>query len=380
MNSRYAGIMAMPAAMKQRTVGVIVSTPLQYLNALELVEELACRERYLAIQEAFYNLLDFADLPGFASWRRVEVVPAGTQLPEQRAGRYVRCLVDLLTDRQAHRRIGLMLEDWPPLELVVIGNPYEVIHQDFAAQSAADELLICDDGTASAVFDPAVNSRSRQLRKRMIGIRHDPLAHAWWYTAYPQGRRQHRLLLNTYSYLRAQVSRRYDSSRGADDIWFLGQPLVEFGVISATAYAELIRSIATNVYRGRRLRYLPHPREWPTCLGSLAAAAGIELAKRSGPVEIELIRCECPPARVGMLYSSAFQTCHTIFAGAVPFDVFEPDERQLKPCNGETRIMRDCYAYFRAHVRDPHRFFHQDAALDWAQAGTEQDDLLGENA
>lgn len=380
MNSRDDDIMAMPAAMKQRTVGVIVSTPLQYLNALELVEELACRERYLAIQEAFYNLLDFADLPGFTSWRRVEVVSAGTRLPEQRTGRYVRCLVDLVADRQAHRRIGHVLEDWPPLEMAVIGNPYEVIHQDFVVQSGADELLICDDGTASAVFDPAVNSRSRQLRKRMIGIRHDPLAHAWWYTAYPQGRRQHRLLLNTYSYLRSQVSRRHDRSPGPDAIWFLGQPLVEFGVMSASAYAELIRGIGTHVYRGRRLRYLPHPREWSTCLDSLAAATGVELARRSGPVEIEMIRCECPPARVGMLYSSAFQTCHTIFAGAIPFDVFEPDERHLKPCNGETRIMRDCYAYFREHVRAPHRFFRQDAGLDWMQAGTGQDDLLGGNA
>ncbi|MBZ9538049.1 hypothetical protein KGQ90_03705 [Modicisalibacter tunisiensis] len=373
MNSHHASIATIPDAMKERVAGAVVATPLQYLNALELVEALACRQRYLVIQEAFYRRSDFADLPGFSDWQRVDVIPADRPTP--RSGRYARFVIDLVADFVAHRRVGRVFNDWPVLDQAIIGNPHEVLQQDFASRSGAGDLLICEDGTSSAVFDPSVESRSRRLRRRVLGVRDDLLDHVWWYTAYPQGRRSQRLLLNTYAFLRSQLSQRCATSREDSEIWFLGQPLVEFGVMSAVAYADVIRSIARDVYPGRRLRYLPHPREWPDCLARLEADTGVTLARRSGPVEIELIRCARPPARVGMLYSSAFQTCHTIFAGAIPFDVFEPGAWELAPDNGETRIMRDCYAYFREHVRPPHHFFHQDASLGWARLEVGQENL-----
>ncbi|EPC04197.1 hypothetical protein L861_02470 [Litchfieldella anticariensis FP35 = DSM 16096] len=353
-----------PADLHGRRCHVMVSTPLQYLNAKELVELLGSRERYLVILEQHYRHRDFVDLPGIANWTRIDTVKAGRLLPHVRLSPLLRCLADVLADVATHRRIAQMLIRWPTSELLVIGNPNEVLHLDFASQGGGQELLICDDGT-STLSGFADRSRSKWLRRRLLGIRRTLLDNAWQFTAYADVRPGTRTLHNTYDYLRSYVMKRSPGGGAARDIWFLGQPLVEFGVTSLSAYLELVQSIRSGAYAEQRVLYWPHPRECRDNLARLASATGMEVVSRSGPIELELVRQPLPPARVATLYSSAYQSCYAIFGDAVAFDVFEPHQDYWQSGHSEVRIMRDCYAYFRSHVRPPHRFFRQENTHDW---------------
>lgn len=356
----------MPAELVGGRCGVVISTPLQYLNALELVEELGCRERYLVILTQPYTQQDFVELPGFSSWTRIDTFSAGRLLPGARLSFSLRCLVEVLADAAVHRRVARQLRQWPAMELFVIGNPHEVLHQDFAARGGGQQVLICDDGTTT-LAGPRIRSRCKWLRRRLLGISPRLLENAWYFTAYPEIQQGGRVLHNRYAYLRSLLAGRSQDREAPGEIWFLGQPLVEFGVTTLTAYAKLVRGIRESVYADQRVRYWPHPRESEDNLARLADIVGVEVASRAGPIELVLARQPTPPARVATLYSSAYQTCHTIFGGAVAFDIFEPHEDHWHPAHSEVRVMRDCYAYFRRHVQAPHRLFYQDPTRAWCR-------------
>ncbi|MDI5934161.1 hypothetical protein [Halomonas kalidii] len=362
----------MPAELLGRRCGVVISTPLQYLNALELVEGLGCRERYLVILKQHYSEHDYLDLPGFSRWARIDIVSADTLLFYTRLGQPLRCLADMLNDFSVHQRIARVLPQWPAMELFVIGNPHEVLHQDFASLGGGQQVLICDDGTTS-LAGPWIRSRCKWLRRRLLGISPRLLEDAWHFTAYPATPQEGRVLHNRYAYLRSLLAGRSQDRQAPGEIWFLGQPLVEFGVTTLTAYAKLVQGIRESLYADQRIRYWPHPRESEDNLARLADITGVEVASRAGPIELVLARQPTPPDRVATLYSSAYQTCHLIFGGAVAFDIFEPHEDHWHPEHSEVRIMRDCYAYFRRHVQAPHRLFCQDPACSWRRVGPVDD-------
>ena len=351
--------------LKRRRCHVIVSTPLQYLNAVELVVALECSECYLVVMEEYYTLEEFSRLPRFSRWTGVKGISVGKPL-EPTAGAWRRGLREALIDRQLHRRFIRQLKRWPAADVVVMGNPVELRHHDFCGQAGGRETLVCEDGTATLRGDIIPRSRSKHLRRRLLGIDNHVMDAVWWFTAYPEAMDGRRHIVNSYAYLRSQLASRRQREGGSDGAWLLGQPLAEFNVLDFSSYLALVQGIAEQVYAGQALKYWPHPRESQENLAELDKIPGVEVVRRSQPIELELMQAKIMPERVATLYSSAYQTCQAIFGDTVPFDVLEPCYSHWPSGESEVSVMKEFYALCRQDLRHPNRLWAQGRDNRWS--------------
>lgn len=350
--------------LKGRRCHAIVSTPLQYLNAMELVVALECSERYLVVLEEHYVLEDFSELPQFSEWTEVMGVSVGKPLKSP-AGGWRRGLKEALVDRRLHRRLGRLLKRWPTADLVVIGNLGELRHRDFCSQAEGREVLVCEDGTATLCGDAIGLSRSKRLRRRLLGIDDYGTSAIWWFTAYPEAMAERRHIVNNYAYLRSQLASRRQRERGSGGIWLLGQPLAEINVLDFSAYFALVQGVAEQVYAGQVLKYWPHPRESQENLAELDRIPDVEVMHRSQPIELELMKAKVMPERVATFYSSAYQTCQAIFGDTVPLDILEPCYSHWPSSGNEVSILKEFYVLCRQNLRQPNRLWTQQQDHRW---------------
>lgn len=349
-----------------RRCHAIVSTPLQYLNAMELVTALASQECYLVVLEEHYALDFFSRLPQFSRWTDVAAVPAGNPAERPEAA-WRRGMKEALIDRRLHRRFIRLLKQWPRAELVVIGNPRELRHLDFAGLAGGRDILVCEDGTASLRRDVGELSLAKRLRQRLLGIDIHWLDGAWWFTAYPEAMGARRHMVNRYDYLRGLLASRRQAAGGGDDIWLLGQPLVELELLSGADYRTLVADVINQIYAGLTLQYWPHPRETVGNLAELAEIPGLDVKRHGQPVELALIAAEVLPQRVATFYSSAYRTCQAIFGDAVPFDVLEPCTANWAEGHHELSILEECYAFYRRDLKRPNSYFQQGRDRRWRE-------------
>lgn len=350
--------------LKGRRCHVIVSTPLQYLNAVELVTALECSERYLVVMEEYFTLEDFSRLPRFSEWTAVKGIHVSKPLPPP-AGSLRRGLKEALVDRQLHRRFTRQLTHWPETDLVVMGNLRELRHHGFCGLAGGQETLICEDGTASLHGDSVERSRSKRLRRRLLGIEDHGMDAAWWFTAYPEAMGERRHIINRYTDLRSQLASRRRRGGGGDGVWLLGQPLAEINVLDFSVYLALVQGVVEQVYVGQALKYWPHPRESQENLVELDKIPGVEVMRRSQPIELELMKAKAMPERVVTFYSSAYQTCLAIFGDTVPFDILEPCYSYWPSDGVEVSILKEFYALCRQKLRHPNRFWTQGRDDSW---------------
>lgn len=150
------------------------------------------------------------------------------------------------------------------------------------------------------------------IRHALLGLRTSPPPEVTFFTAYDLCvERPDRVVQHGFEQLRAQ--RACDTN--SNETWFIGQNVVEGGVMTAARYEAFVRHVASRV--SSRVRYVPHPREEPARLAALASSIDIDVTRFDHPIELELLARPWPAAIVGVC-SSALHSAATICGGAVP--------------------------------------------------------------
>ena len=104
------------------------------------------------------------------------------------------------------------------------------------------------------------------------------------------------------------------SAKGSE-VFFLGQPLLEDGYVSAGDLATLLRDVE-RYYAGRELIYVPHKRETSLSL-DVVRGLGLNLVEFDDPIEIVLTTGRRQPRILSSFFCSALENCGILLGDAL---------------------------------------------------------------
>lgn len=293
----------------------VVATPLQLLNVRE----------YLAHAGAAPSTCEVWALVGAQAGRSgVSQMAATAQAIGWEPARQISIPIDhrarrWVIDLGTARRLAASLDEDTVL---IVGNTTARAMR-IAANAHAGRCVVVDDGAATAVH-AAHRARAWQaapswqvpgFRRAIVGERLRMVTRpVEWFSMFPI---EHlpfdRLDRNHLPVLRDQMRSRPRTARRRYGNLFLGQPLVEDGVLGEERYrSALARAIEA---RAGTWLYVPHRRERAVAVRERVDALGLATADLGLPVELAVLAGDVEVDAIVSVASSALATCGLLFAG-----------------------------------------------------------------
>jgi len=294
----------------------VVSSPLQLMNAIEAVHHFKVQEPILLIlyvdnprtQEQMQKLKSM--IPWHGSY--------SLALPQTLKGR----LGFALAVKRLKKEMNL-----PSLRYIFVGD-YEGDHMNHVVNSfEAKEVYLLDDGIVVTFYQEHQKQTSLKVK-----IRH------WIYRAlgYDLGAIKHSfftiytldyspVVRNEYRFFKSYI----DKKEQIKALYFVGQPLVELGIVSMSDYKELLESIATH-YRDQKRIYVGHRAQDRAVMEPIVEDLGFVYQEFSNPLELEMIFAEKVPSDFATFYSTALMTL-PYFVTEASYCLFEIPQEMIVP-------------------------------------------------
>lgn len=302
---------------------VIVSSPLQYMNAVE--------QRRLEDREA--DLVLIGDRHGAgatvdilmarqAPWRAVHRHGRRPR-PARWVPKHARDALDAL-HRSGLKRLARRLGQAPRRQ-VVFGDYRNVSQRVLVSLMRAEETVLLDDGSvtpqaAAYRADPERAPEPGQFdlgwfrtafARSMFGeyVPADPLRLTFFSIYEPVMRERlaepDRVVGHAYD-----AWRRGGPGRRGRTIWLLGSDHAEAGICTFEDYRGVILRAAAKLRLegGAELLYRPHRGEAPDKVARIATEAGLAVVRTGAPIELDYLDAAEKPALVAAIASSALDT------------------------------------------------------------------------
>ncbi len=359
----------------------LIASPLQFLNAVEAVQALRLSENHLVVLVGLGYANErrvYGQLIRPGDWASVrfgrihnEAIPGQ---PRRSGSPLIRSFVQYrqLWRRYRNRRmIERFATSFRAVDAVVLGNyldDAELYMRHFANRLEHRRLILIDDGTdvirvndkrrcgpsgaggATATLSPWRRFK-RRLRDALIEWDPTDAAHVTFFSAYQLDvKLGDELVRNDYRFLRAQTSTQVES----DLVLFLGQSLIEDGYMERADYFDYMGRVQ-RYFAGRRLAYVPHPRESPATIGELQSRLGLVIERPELPIECHLARTPARPAVLASFFCSALHNCASIFGPSLSVKSFYIEPAHFLMLQAENDLV---YTYFSQHATDRFEVVH----------------------
>lgn len=302
----------------------LVDSPLQYLNAQEAKHQfqLDNSNSVLIVFEGVSkkNFRQIKSLVDIDDWNKVHFL----RYNQHRVFRYL--LVPYL---------NLLRRKYEPIEKVFIGEYRSDLMRHFSNASLTKEIYLLDDGNVSTIIHKSIEDRigvrkkTKKLRSflnRMVGLKDNDIFDINYFTIYSNERKEsgRNIVTNNYEYIKSKVV----NYTVKDKIYFIGNNLPELDIISYDTYLDKFKDIR-EIYKNKKIVYIPHRRESEEKLNSLSQIDGIEIRDYGEPIEFALIKDKTIPIELASFFSSALDNCYHIFGDRLKITSFKLDKNIL---------------------------------------------------
>jgi len=224
---------------------------------------------------------------------------------------------------------------------VVVGS----LHQRpfvWAAALTRGEAILVDDGTLTQGWAaarkegvPSRGSLGRRVDERRMVV----------FSIYPvQAGSRDVVLRNRFNNVRGL----YPSPIGSrDEVWVVGQPLIDHGYITTTQYLELLKPFVAR-FGSKSIVYVSHPRESDRTAEEVSAILGLTPRRLDTPIELELLAGAQVPRRIFSISSTVLDTLPLLRAE----DAHLPELWTVGPDESLLREMPDVIARRIRKLRD----------------------------
>lgn len=303
----------------------VVSSPLQYMNAVEWRasrDGTACDLVLIGDRHGAGAMIELL-MRRSAPWRRV-IRHGRRPRPPRGVPRFARDLLDAAHRASLERlAAGLAGSSW---RAAAFGDYRNVSQRLLIDRIKAQETVLLDDGSvtpqaASFRADPASAPEPGQFdlawfrtkaARRLFG---DPVlpepGRLTFFTIYgrlleDRLRASDLLAVHDYSFWRSAAAR----ARRGRAAWFLGADHAEAGICDRADYEALARGAAARLRAegADPVVYRPHRGEDPRKAAEIARAGGMALGLSTAPVELDYLDAAERPATVAVVASSAADT------------------------------------------------------------------------
>lgn len=340
----------------------VVETLLQTINAIEARRYFNENNNILIVlysvpfpKDAFLPLInqdDWASITFFEISNRIYRV----EQQEKRAW-----IIEIIkehcnTFRQFQRRAALdnIMKAYQEVDTLFLGN-YLIGHmRHFANKIKYKKLVALDDGTDTLRINELritniTNISNKQkvsiwktfkgyMRQRYIEWDSSEASSIIFFSTYDLNVRKGDILIkNNFLYLKSQLQ----SQQVNDEVYFLGQPLVEDGYITNKCFYRYLSGIKFY-FKNQKIVYLPHKRESEESVSQICENFDFQVRKFKVPIEINLLNAKQRPIILASFFSSALDNCRLIFGDILTIKVFYIREDDL---NNGYDFVRDTYNY-----------------------------------
>lgn len=291
-----------------------VATPLQLINALEARAALTAHRAALVVATVHTRRPQVEALTDKRDWDEVFTIPALHDVSE--ASPRLRFYSGLI---RARRQLDSLARRLGAVDCLYLGNYGSPLGRHFASVLEHRHLVLLDDGISTVTHARArMNASSarshvptlrRRLRDLALGFRrHEPEAVSFFTSYELMAGPRDTIIQNTYARLRSGMT-----SQGiVPETLFLGQPLVEDGIVGEETYGRYVAAAFQTCGQNRRV-YAPHPRESAERLTRLCRDVGCEVRSYDLPIEVEFARWGRLPSILASFWTSALDNCRIMF-------------------------------------------------------------------
>ena len=244
-------------------------------------------------------------------------------------------------------KLRILAQRYRKVESVFIGDQKNALMRHFSNLAATEDVVALDDGTATIKYArercAGEDGRPSRLGKRLgrflkylfFGLRDAAPEKLTFFSVYsvvlPQ---KDHLVLNDYSYLRKNIA----AIKTTQEVYFLGAPLVESGVLSEDQYLWHLTE-AQRCLGGQSVIYVRHRREDPERVRRIGHKLGWETTLFDFPIEYQLSQQGPRPEKLVSFFSSALENCRLIFGDMMQIVAFRLSPEQMT-CKGTPEAER----------------------------------------
>jgi|CXWL01.1.fsa_nt_gi hypothetical protein len=342
----------------------VVETPLQLLNAIEAKQVLQLTNNHLVVRMGGtgFSPNGLKALVGISPWDGVHYLEFKNATMEWKSqffglrllGRLQSCAYDFQQIINRHK-VDRLAAKFAGAKRIFLGNylrGFQSYMRHFANRAGYEQLFLLDDGTdvllicearrevhdSNPEIEPGVRLKDR-LRRYLVDWDETEAESVTFFTAYElQPPSRDRVIQNKYQYLRDAAA----NSTRSDEVYFLGQSLVEDGYVGLDFYVHQLRAIK-NYYKEGQLIYIPHPRQATWLMKKIEEAVGIQVRPCTLPIECEVALAKSRPAAIASFFCSALQSCRAILGKEVSIHSFYIEPEQVYTSH---ELVREAYRYF----------------------------------
>jgi len=232
------------------------------------------------------------------------------------------------------RRLNRIKKFLGELEYIFVGFARYVYMRHFVNVSPHKHVFLLDDGNATirlakerregVAFNPDISWKKRlknYLKKILQGVNDIEQEKLGFFTIYNvvAGERDP-IVENKFDYVRSRL----DSLDTTDDVFFLGSPLSETGIIGQRRYFDYLIKIK-KYYCDNKIIYVAHRRESKEKLKKIENELALDVVQYNYPIEYQLAMIGPRPKVLASFFSSALDSCSLIFEDKLKIVSFKID-------------------------------------------------------
>jgi hypothetical protein len=344
----------------------LIKSPLQLLNAIEAKHHYGLNdsECYLVIMGDRKSHSQLMGLVAIAKeWKSVVILngvslfakePWSTNHSPNRIG-FRKSILNNSAFTIA--RINRLASHMTDVGYLFMGDYNNKFMRHFLNVTRHKETVLLDDGTATldvarsrdtGESQRAPNSLYKRMKlgaKRIFqGLNDKRPDKVEFFTAYNVEVNAPDILeRNQFTYLRNNAG----ALRVTNDVYFLGSPLSEVGLMVEKDYIDQLKMVRNKFY-GREFIYVTHRREDSRKLDFIKANTDIKICSFEYPVEYQFAMIGPRPDTVVSFITSALDTLHVIFGSTITIISY----KLIKGSYGDVERIEAVYNHYLTHASD----------------------------
>ncbi len=311
----------------------VARTPLQLINMIEAREHFKTKKNILIVIYHDMNKnqseLQLKDLIKHEDWDEV--------LEFERTQSTSKFLTYLKIIKEAKKNV---------YEYIFIGD-LGAIQRQIVANCNKKYLFLVDDGVLTIAYyknnfqhEKKKGVDFKKLRYMIFGLKTDFTDSINLFTIFNLLPKANvKVIQNNFNYLKQNVINKLKQS---DEIYFLGQKLVEVGMMDKDIYFAYIKKII-KYFKGSTIIYIPHRGETGYEELRSLESENFKIKKVNKPIEIYFATDGILPKHVASFNTSALFTIDKLFDKS-KLSAFKIDENHLKMFNSE---VNECYNFLK---------------------------------
>lgn len=249
------------------------------------------------------------------------------------------------------RRLNRISKYLGSVENIFIGYARYVYMRHFVNTTPHKKTFLLDDGNATiklakerreGLGSPVYHGFLKKLKiffKRYLqGVKDGSRDSLCFFTVYDviPGKNDE-VIKNDFEYIKSNLG----ALETTNDVYFLGSPLCEAGIMSQESYLNHIQRVK-DFYKNKILIYIAHRRESSESLNKIKQDLNINVVLYDYPIEYQLAMIGPRPAILASFISSALLNCSYIFGEGLDVVAFKMD-LEGNPRKDEIESVYDSY-------------------------------------